>query len=313
MRTLVTLVVLAVVLDGPGAAAAGPPVLTTIGLSTLQVFASDQADKRGPLVVVEVWEDTSAATAGVEKGDIVLAIDGTPVAGKDVAEEFKDQLHGAAGGKVRLTLLRPSEGMRTFDIELARVPYPHRQNPAFESFAYSAPRSWRLESYRFPLPWSPKLAYTGIEDILFAPQFAEISSIEYHSLVWVWWLDGRPPIDADSIRSTLLEYFRGLSEERGKNYNFTPNLDMVKVTAMNAKIAGAPPSPERSAARGYLGDVVTYSAEGKLITLHVDVEERECSPNDHTALLFTISPAPPEAQIWEAMRSIRSTFRCRRT
>ncbi len=46
-------------------------------------------------------------------------------------------------------------------------------NPAFETFGYAVPRSWRLESYSFPLPWSPKIAYSGIEDVLFVPDFAD--------------------------------------------------------------------------------------------------------------------------------------------
>jgi len=287
-------------------AAEVPP---TVGLSTVQMFAAGNPENRGPLVVVEVWDGTPAASSGIQKGDLIVAIDGIPVMGKDAVTAFRDQLRGPVGGTVKLSLVRPSEGVRSLEVVLKRVPSPPRSNPAFEPFAYSSPRTWRYESYSFPLLWAPKISYHGIEDILFAPQFGEHSSPEYHSLVWFWWIEGRPEISGESLRATLLDYFKGLSQERGNNYHFTPALDQVAVTAITPSSGGA--AAKDGVAR-FRGDVTTYNQEGALITLHVDIEKHVCTEANHTALLFALSPTARDAAIWNDMRAILSTFKCRR-
>ena len=199
--------------------------------------------------------------------------------------------------------------MRSLEVLLKRVPSPPRSNPAFEPFVYNAPRTWRYENYDFPLPWAPKINYRGIEDILFAPQFGEQSSPEYHSLVWFWWIERRPEISGESLRATLLEYFKGLSQERGTNYHFTPDFEKVAVTAIAPSSGGA---AAKDGVEHFGGDVTTYNQEGALITLHVDIEKHVCTEANHTALLFALSPTARDAAIWNDMRAILSTFKCRR-
>lgn len=292
-----------------GCAAGAAQEPGTTGLRLIQLYDDTQANKRGNLVVVDVWARTPGAAAGVQKGDVVLAIDGSPVVGKDALAAFKSELRGPAGGKVRLSLVRVAEDNRELEVTLERSAYPLRENPAAQPFSFSMPRSWRFEGFEFPLPWSPQIAYHGTEDIAFAPDFDDQAGGNYHSLVWFWWLAGRPVIDADSLRADLLQYFQGLSRERGTNYHFTPLLDKVAVTV--APLPAAPP-PVVPAAAAYRGDAVTYDTHGQLITLHFEVEARACADAGHTALLFNLSPQPPGAPIWSKMEAIRSTFRCRR-
>ncbi|HXO40662.1 MAG TPA: PDZ domain-containing protein [Thermoanaerobaculia bacterium] len=285
------------------AAAAQEP--GTTGLRVIQLYDDTQANKRGNLVVVDVWAQAPGAAAGVQKGDVIVAIDGSPVVGKDALAAFKSELRGPAGGKVRLSLVRVAEDNREFEVTLERSAYPLRENPAAQPFSFSMPRSWRFEGFEFPLPWSPQIAYHGTEDIAFAPDFDDQAGGNYHSLVWFWWLEGRPEIDAASLRADLLQYFRGLSQERGRNYHFTPRLDQVAVTVAALPAAAAP-------AAAYRGDAVTFDTHGQLITLHFEVEERACTDAGRTALLFNLSPQPLGAPIWSKMQAIRSTFRCRR-
>ena len=309
MRIWVPLFCLASLLHSlAGAAAQGPA--TGVGLTVTTLFNPGETGNRGGLVVLDVWEGTPAAAAGVQKGDVVVAIDGVQVAGKDATQVFAEALHGPAGGKVHLTLVRPADGLRRLEVDLARVAVGLRQNPSLESFAYAVPRSWRLESYSFPLPWSPRLAFSGIEDILFVPDFADRAAPGYHALVWVWWLDGRPAVNADTLRSTLLEYFRGLSQERGTNYKFTPQLE--KVTATLSAIAPGVPTTARPAIAAFRGEVVTYNQQGDLITLVVDVETPQCPDPGHTAILFRLATQPREAPIWKDLQAVTTSFRCRR-
>ena len=288
------------------AAAAQEP--GTTGLGVIQLYDDTQANKRGNLVVVDVWPQAPGAAAGVQKGDVILAIDGSPVVGKDALAAFKSELRGPAGGKVLLSLVRVADDNREFQVTLQRSAYPLRENPAAQPFGFSLPRSWRFESFEFPLPWSPQIAYHGTEDIAFAPDFDDRAGGSYHSLVWFWWLAGRPEIDAGSLRADLLRYFQGLSRERGTNDHFTPLLGQVAVTVAALPAAAAP-----AAAAAYRGDAVTYDTHGQLITLHFEVEERACTDAGHTALLFKLSPQPLGAPIWNQMEAVRSSFRCRRS
>ena len=118
----------------------------TLGFGAMTLFDDTKVGNRGDLVLVDVWEGGPAAAAGLRQGDVVVAIDGVPVAGKVAREAFKRQLHGAAGGRVHLTVLRPGEGFHKMEVDLTRSAFPPRQNPSFEPFAYTVPRSWRLES-----------------------------------------------------------------------------------------------------------------------------------------------------------------------
>ena len=54
-----------------------------------------------------VFDDSPAKEAGIEEGDIVTAVDGKSIAGKD-AELATGQIKGEPGSQVTLTVLRPS-------------------------------------------------------------------------------------------------------------------------------------------------------------------------------------------------------------
>src|ERR1700761_9608697 len=62
----------------------------------------------GLLKVISPIDDTPAAKAGMKSGDFIAAIDSTPVQGM-VLNDATDRLRGAAGSKVKLTVLRPGE------------------------------------------------------------------------------------------------------------------------------------------------------------------------------------------------------------
>jgi C-terminal processing protease CtpA/Prc len=74
-----TLAVTLVLCTAPWLAADGD--FGTIGIRFEQLYDDAQANKRGPLVALDVVEGLPGAKAGVHRGDIVFAIDGAPVMG----------------------------------------------------------------------------------------------------------------------------------------------------------------------------------------------------------------------------------------
>lgn len=65
-----------------------------------------------------VFDDSPAKEAGIQEGDIVTAVDGKSIAGKD-ADLATGQIKGEPGSKVTLTVLRPST-KQSKDYELER-------------------------------------------------------------------------------------------------------------------------------------------------------------------------------------------------
>jgi carboxyl-terminal processing protease len=73
----------------------------------------------GSFQIVVVAPGSSAEAAGLEPGDQIRAIDGIPVRGESLPQLAR-KLLGPAGSKVRLTVIRPSEGFRRDEFELVR-------------------------------------------------------------------------------------------------------------------------------------------------------------------------------------------------
>ena len=287
---------------------AAPDDRGTIGLRLRQIYTDQRADHRSALVVLRVADDSPAARAGVQCSDFIIAVNGVSVIGHDFSEIMKNEIDGPIGGTVQLTILR-YDGSQS-ELSLVRAPYPPHLNPASDSFSYRVPGSWSTDPrYSFPLPWSPALAYRGVEDLFYVPNFNDTSSPEYHSYLFFLWLEGTQTISPSRLQSDMLTYFRGLAEERGRNYGFTP--DLSKVSATYSEDRGASPRYGGAAARSFSGTVSIWDTHGKVITLNSEVVAAPCPGSGHTALFFGMSLEPRGGEIWKDLDSVRDSFQCR--
>jgi len=76
------------------------------------------------LRIATVFSDSPANEAGIQEGDIVTAVDGKSIAGKD-ADLATGQIKGEAGTPVTLTVLRPStEKTRDYELERRELVVP---------------------------------------------------------------------------------------------------------------------------------------------------------------------------------------------
>jgi PDZ domain len=281
----------------------------TLGIRFEQLYDDAQPGQRGPLVVLDVVEGLPGAKAGVHKGDIVFAIDGTPVMGQALNEINRKSIRGPVGTTVRLSFVR-LDGSQ-YELTLTRMAYPELNNPASDPFAYAVPGSWRMDPrYNFPLLWAPSIAYHGIEDVAFSPDFDDAAAPEYHSYLFFWWLERSAPLDAKQLESDILVYFQGLAEQRGRNHGFKPNLSQVVASytldTSGAQTFGGVP------ARSYQGTVSIYDTHGKVITLNSEVVTCVCPGSNHTAAFFGMSQQPRQGGIWKQIDSVRDSFRCSR-
>lgn len=72
----------------------------------------------GFIKVVSPIDDTPASKAGIEAGDLIVKINGTPTQGQTM-QEAVDRMRGKLGEKITLTLVR--DGGNPFDVTLARA------------------------------------------------------------------------------------------------------------------------------------------------------------------------------------------------
>jgi len=281
----------------------------TIGIRFEQLYDDAQPNKRGPLVVLDAVEGLPGAKAGVHKGDIVFAIDGALVMGRELDEINRKAIRGPVGSTVRFSFVRLDSSQ--YELTMPRMAYPPYTNPASDPFAYSIPGSWRIDPrYNFPLPWAPSIAYHGAEDVAFSPDFDFTDSPEYHSYLFFWWLDGTAPITVKQLESDMVVYFRGLAEQRGHNKGFKP--DPAKVSAnYSADPAGSQTLGE-AAASSLKGLVSIYDTHGKIVRLNSEVVTAVCPGSTHTAAFFGMSQQPRTEGIWKSIDAVRDSFRCNR-
>jgi hypothetical protein len=281
----------------------------TLGLYLRQLYDDQQPNHRGPLAVMHVVEDSPAAKAAIHCSDFVVAVNGVPVPGRDFSDILNRDLHGPIGGTVRLTVAR-FDGSQS-EITLVRAPYATHLSQASDPFAYGVPGSWATDPrYVFPLPWWPKIPYQGFEDVFFSPNFDQTDSPEYHSFLFFWWLDGSHLLSAEQLQSDAVAYFRGIAEERGRNYGFTP--DLSKVSATYKEDAGTSPTFGGAAARAFSGTLNIWDTHGKVITLNSEVLISGCGTSNYTAFFFAQSLEPRDGAMWKQLDAIRDTFRCNR-
>lgn len=106
-----------------GSAAAQERPFGGIGLQVVPVAG-------GELVVLQIVPSSPAATSGLRPGDLLVEIDGFPLAGSDFAEVVPRHLWGEVGSSVTLRYLRPgSEGLKTVTLRRALLQPVTEQPP----------------------------------------------------------------------------------------------------------------------------------------------------------------------------------------
>src|SRR5688500_15497931 len=95
----------------------------------------------------------------------------------------------------------------------------------------SIPKDWTIERFLIPIVFAPEIQYKGVEDIRFTPGWANVNSGDYWSYAFLWYLDGRPEMNAEVIAANLKAYYTGLmiiNTDSSKLKAIPQNLKMVK-------------------------------------------------------------------------------------
>ena len=94
-----------------------------IGLKVSQLYdyTTKKEDKRGSIVILDVFKGSPAHRHGIEKGDLILKVNDVVTRRNDFHDILDNHLRGPSHTDVKLILWRPST-MDKFEVELRRMP-----------------------------------------------------------------------------------------------------------------------------------------------------------------------------------------------
>ena len=160
-------------------------------------------------------------------------------------------------------------------------------------YQLDTPAKWDREHFPLPPGFAPQVPYKGMEDLRFAPGWANPASEEHWAYAFLWWLDGRPQLTPDSLSGYLQYYYTGLIAT-----NIEPRkIPKEKLVPVKAVIKSGPASPgDKATFTGtvYMLDYLTQTP----MTLNVIVHWKKLDLPDRSAVFFEISPRPLNHAIW---------------
>ncbi|MBC7935341.1 MAG: hypothetical protein H7Y86_08315 [Rhizobacter sp.] len=170
------------------------------------------------------------------------------------------------------------------------------------------PEKWTFERFLVPISFAPEIAYKGVEDIRFAPGWANKESEQYWSYTFLWWLDGKPEFNASIVAANLKAYYKGLMKVNidTKKYNI-PAEQLIATTTFQKTITAN-------------GDLETYTGtvhmldymQRKPITLNCLVHFKACTIEKKTVVFHELSPQPFTNKIWDEFKVLWEGFKCKK-
>jgi hypothetical protein len=167
------------------------------------------------------------------------------------------------------------------------------------------PKNWTIERFLIPISFAPQIPYKGVEDIRFAPGWANVKSDEYWSYAFLWYLDGEVTMDSKLIDSNLKSYYTGLIGVNGRNI---PSEKLVPVVTSFKEIKN-----DKEDRKTYIGTItmLDYMSQ-KPIVLNCKVHLKSFSGENKTFIFYELSPQPMSHEIWTRLGRLWVDFKCKK-
>jgi len=170
------------------------------------------------------------------------------------------------------------------------------------SLFQQSPADWKAEVIPFPLGFAPDIDYKGVEELRFAPGMFKPETDTYFTYAFVWWLEGRPPIDEARLKDDLLKYYRGL-------YRAVSKKEPKHVGSFALRIEPDGSLEEdgvrKTRYRGKARWVDPFVTERDL-SLNLRIFHWVCAAQDRTAVLFLATPQKDGHAVWDSLSSIKA-------
>jgi hypothetical protein len=183
------------------------------------------------------------------------------------------------------------KSLHIFDARTWVPPY-HLQSPA----------GWERERFSLPPGFAPDLGFKGVEDIRFAPGWADVKSEEHWAYCFLWWLNGNVKQDVASLQSALEKYYSGLVLSNVQQLTASKKIPTT-VAVKKIKTNG--------------NDIETYSGTINMLDYHSQqpmilncmIHVKNSPQKNYTAIFFELSPRPYSHPVWQKMDAIGESLK----
>jgi hypothetical protein len=164
---------------------------------------------------------------------------------------------------------------------------------------------WGIERFLIPVDFAPKIPYKGVEDIRFTLGWGDKNSEEYWSYAFLWYLDGKPAIDAVALKRNLDLYYDGLISRNIIKRNISAKI--IFKTNTKLKQIATYPGDEKT----FQGTVtmLDYMAKAPMV-LNCKVHLKKCKGLDKTILFYQLSPKTYSDAVWKKLTKLWADFNC---
>ena len=192
-----------------------------------------------------------------------------------------------------------------FSVELCA----QNTKPQFDGHTWQAPyllptpKDWTIERFLIPISFAPQIPYKGVEDIRFTPGWGKVTSEEYWSYAFLWYLDGNIKMDVKKLNTNLKAYYTGLVKSNGRTI---PKIIPVVTSFKEAK-------KDNDDLQTYVGTIEMTDYMGQIpITLNCKVHLKSCPGENKTLIFYELSPKPLSHNIWKSLDKLWIDFKCKK-
>lgn len=165
---------------------------------------------------------------------------------------------------------------------------------ASNGYVLAVPPNWFDDHLILPPRFAPSLPLQGAETTREPPGMYDPESEQFFSYAFLWWLDGAPALDTDSLRSDIGIYYQGLCGAATVTLAEAPT---------NAPLAARAPTATLS------GTLETGSCFNRPTGVaRLEVTTYDC-PN-HPTVLTRLSSFPETSAISLELAALRDGFDC---
>ena len=166
---------------------------------------------------------------------------------------------------------------------------------------------WTTELFSLPPGFAPQITYKGVEDIRFAPGWEDPKSEEHWTYSFLWWLDGRPAVNAAALQANLKAYYAGLVARNITGRNI-PASKIVPTTVAIRKIRTTPNDLET-----YTGTITMLDYHtAQPMVLNCMIHVKDCKIETRLAIYLELSPQPFAHAVWKKMNQMGQNFECKK-
>lgn len=184
--------------------------------------------------------------------------------------------------------------------------FSQEEKKNINSSILEAPDDWGKETFPLPLAFAPKLDFFGIEEVRFAPKWADKSSPEFWTYAFAWRLEGNARLTNNRLKELVEDYFSGLTAAVGKDNG----IEAGRITKASAFFN----SKQKPGSWAYFeGKVELFDAffTHDQIKLNVKVQSIYCPDINKSLVVFFFSPKSFENKVWKMFSNIKAPNDCK--